>query len=353
MPESSAIDGRLVAAAAARALISAFASNVSPVSGGSSISSGSGSSSTSGSRRWNSRGLWALRVASTTAAAMARSFLPAGGLGLHLAQPLDPVRGEREQLVEVGAAERRALGGGLDLDEAAVAGHDHVGVDLRGRVLGIVEVEQRGAIDDPARDRGDRAGQRELGELALVDQAAAGELERDVAAGDRGAAGAAVGLEDVAVDVDGALAERLEVDDAADRAADQALDLDGAAVGAALGDVALLAVAGGGGEHPVLGGQPAAALAGHPARDGLLHGGGADHARLAARDQRAAGRRAHEVRVDRDRPEVGRPAAAAALAAHAAALWRRSTCSTGPSGICRKRVPSAENASTSPVDRNA
>jgi hypothetical protein len=43
--------------------------------------------------------------------------------------------------------------------------------------------------------------------------------------------------------------------------------------------------------------------------------------------------------LDRDRPEVGRPAAAAALAAHAAALWRRSTCSTGPSGICRKRVP--------------
>ena len=46
-------------------------------------------------------------------------------------------------------------------------------------------------------------------------------------------------------------------------------------------------------------------------------------------------------------------AAAAALAAHAAALCRRSTCSTGPSGICRKRVPSAENASTSPVERKA
>src|SRR5215212_2728113 len=182
MPESSAIAGRFVASAAARALISAFSSNVSPVSGGSSTSSGSGSRSTSGSRRWNSRSLWALRVASTTAAAMARSFLPASGLGLHLAQPFDPVRGEREQLVEVGAAERRALGGGLDLDEAAIAGHDHVGVDLRGRVLGVVEVEQRGAVDDPARDGRDRAGERELAELALVDEAAAGELERHVPA---------------------------------------------------------------------------------------------------------------------------------------------------------------------------
>ena len=55
--------------------------------------------------------------------------------------------------------------------------------------------------------------------------------QRDHAAGDRGAAGAAVGLEHVAVEVDGALAERLEVDDAAQRAADQPLDLDRAPVG--------------------------------------------------------------------------------------------------------------------------
>ena len=79
-----------------------------------------------------------------------------------------------------------------------------------------------------------RAGERQRGELALGDQPPAGELERDVAAGDRRAARAAVGLQHVAVDVDRALAERLEVDDAAQRAADQPLDLDRAAVGAAL-----------------------------------------------------------------------------------------------------------------------
>src|SRR3712207_6697795 len=83
------------------------------------------------------------------------------------------------------------------------------------------------------------------------------QLEGDVAARDRGAARAAVGLQDVAVDVDGALAEGLEVDHAAQGAPDQALDLDGAPVGPALGHVALLALAGGGGEHPVLRGQPA------------------------------------------------------------------------------------------------
>ena len=58
-------------------------------------------------------------------------------------RPSMPVLGEREQLVEVGARERRALGGRLDLDEAAVAGHDDVGVDLGARVLRVVEVEQR------------------------------------------------------------------------------------------------------------------------------------------------------------------------------------------------------------------
>ena len=41
-----------------------------------------------------------------------------------------PARGEREQLVEVRARQRRALGGRLDLDEPAVAGHDDVRVDL-------------------------------------------------------------------------------------------------------------------------------------------------------------------------------------------------------------------------------
>ena len=49
-------------------------------------------------------------------------------------------------------------------------------------------------------------------------------------AGDRGAAGPAVGLQDVAVDVDRALAERLEVDHPAQRATDQPLDLDAAPV---------------------------------------------------------------------------------------------------------------------------
>ena len=54
-------------------------------------------------------------------------------------------------------------------------------------------------------------------------------MKRDPGAGDRRRAGAAVGLEHVAIDDDLPLAERGKIGDGAERAADQALDLLGAA----------------------------------------------------------------------------------------------------------------------------
>ena len=75
---------------------------------------------------------------------------------LGLAEALDPPLGEAEQLVERGARERRALGRRLDLDQAALAGHHDVGVDLGGRVLGVVEVAERPPVDHADADRGDR-----------------------------------------------------------------------------------------------------------------------------------------------------------------------------------------------------
>ena len=142
-----------VACAAARALISAFSANVSPVSGG--------ELDLVGQRRRARRRAAAARTRAACGrcgwrarAASAALYADGGGLRPRAA-PRCPCCGEREQLVEVGARERRALGGRLDLDEAAVAGHDDVRVDLGGRVLGVVEVEQRHAVDDAARDRGD------------------------------------------------------------------------------------------------------------------------------------------------------------------------------------------------------
>ena len=64
---------------------------------------------------------------------------------------------EVEQLVERSRSNGTLLGGRLHLDEPAVAGHDDVDVDVRGRVLRVVEVEQRLAADDADGDGRDRA----------------------------------------------------------------------------------------------------------------------------------------------------------------------------------------------------
>src|SRR3954454_12884350 len=146
------------------------------------------------------------------------------GLILCGGELFDPERGELEQLVEARPRERRLLRRGLNLNERTVTGHDDVHVDVRGRILRIVEVEQRGAADDPDGDGGDRPCQR-LRETEAVERA----LRRDICAGDGRAARASIRLKDVAVDPQRPLAERAEVGDRTDRAADQALYLHRAA----------------------------------------------------------------------------------------------------------------------------
>ena len=160
-------------------------------------------------------------------------------------------------------ARRCALGGGLHLHERPRAGHDHVHVRLGARVLDVGQVEQRQAVDHAT--------------LTAAIESAAAALERAARARARRGPGAAPprrrrcwrsgcrrrpgGRRSRA---NRALAERLHVDHGPQRAADEALDLRGAPVGPAAGDVARLAVAGRGGEHPVLGRHPAAAPAAHP-----------------------------------------------------------------------------------------
>src|SRR5262249_7622521 len=78
------------------------------------------------------------------------------------------------------------------------------------------------------------------------------------AAGDGGRAGAAVGLDDVAVDLDLALAEAVEPGHRPQRTTDQALDLVGTAALSAAGGLALGAGAGRAREHAVFGRHPAA-----------------------------------------------------------------------------------------------
>src|SRR5882757_10010668 len=201
IPESSATTWAPVAWWAARALISALASKLSPSSGGISNPSGSGSRSTPGSSSRISASLWRLPVARITPD-------PSRDALLHLPQARDAALGEGQQLVQRGARKRRPLGRRLHLDQAALAGHHDVGVDLGVGVLAVVEVAERPAVDHPDADPGDRPGQRHRVDRFAVDQSLQRLAQRDVAAGDRGAAGAAVGFEHVTVDVDAAFAER-------------------------------------------------------------------------------------------------------------------------------------------------
>ena len=171
------------------------------------------------------------------------------------------------------------LAGALHLDELAAVRHHDVEVDGCAGVLLVAEVEHRLAADEPHARGRDAAGERHAEHDAVAHEAEERLVERDVGAGDGGGARAAVGLQDVAVDGDGALAELRELGYGAEGAADEALYLVGApAAGGAF--------AGGAGErgareHPVLGGHPALALAAQEEGGLLLDGRGADDARQA------------------------------------------------------------------------
>src|SRR5699024_1948085 len=127
-------------------------------------------------------------------------------------------------------------GGALHLDEGAGAGDHDVHVGLGADVLAVLEVQQRPAVHDADADGRDGVGQDRAGcgeggvPLAPGDRVGQG----DVGAGDGGGAGAAIGLQDVAVQLDGVLPQRVEVDHGPQGAPDQPGDLVGAAPDPAL-----------------------------------------------------------------------------------------------------------------------
>ena len=116
-------------------------------------------------------------------------------------------------------------GGALDLDEAPGAGHHHVHVDLRPRVLLVVEVQHAHGVDDPD-DTAVRASCRRDGRRsALLHLSGETVVKGDVCTTDGGRPRATVGLQHVAVHRHLQLPHRHQVRNRAKRPADQALDL--------------------------------------------------------------------------------------------------------------------------------
>src|SRR5436190_23301207 len=214
-PESSAKAGSCAALAAAIALIAALARKVVPVSSGSSSPRSPAEIASTPCGASNSRisaslpGLW---VAITSLPVICRCMRNSGDCNLlQVDEPRYALFRQRNQRQELAFGKRRLLRGALHLDDAAVAGHDEIGVGVGFRILGIVEIEHRRALIDTAGDRRDIVAQHlRLEHVARLHPADA-VGQRHPGAGDGGGAGAAVGLDHVAIDRDLAFAERCEV----------------------------------------------------------------------------------------------------------------------------------------------
>src|SRR5271165_2530 len=256
-------------------------------------------SKASSSARRNSRSLPGLVVAQyRSKSGSERLFLDFEKLG-------DALTGEGEEAGEFRVVEGDFLGGGLELDESAGTGHDDVHVDVGARVFVVAEVEHGFAGDDADAGGGYRGDDRERLYRLELDQLAQRENQSDVGAGDGRGARSAVGLEDVAIDDDGAVAECGRIDDRAKGASNQALDFLGAAGWVTLVHFARSAGRGGAREHGVFGGDPAASAAAQKAGYGVLDGRGAQHACVADLDERRALGRHQVIGGDAHRAQLG------------------------------------------------
>jgi hypothetical protein len=209
--------------------------------------------------------------------------------------------GEIEQLHELRFGERLLLRRALDLDDAAVAGQHEIGIGLGLGILGIVEVEHCRSLEQAARHRGHLAGDRVGRDLAVLDQALEGEMQRHPGAGDAGGAGAAVGLQDVAIDVYLPLTHGGQIDDGAQRAADQTLNLLGAARLFAASSLTVRAGMGRAWQHAVFCSDPAAPRIAQKRWHLLVDRGGAEDVGLAELHEARAFSVTGEARVERDR----------------------------------------------------
>ena len=122
----------------------------------------------------------------------------------------------------------------------------------------------------------------------------------DPGAGDGGAAGAAVGVQHVAVERDADLAHQGAIHHGAKGAANQALDFLGTAGLLAASRLTVAARMSGPWQHAVLGGDPPQAGIAQERRHAAFDTGGAEHLRVAHADQARAFGMAGEAGCERD-----------------------------------------------------
>src|SRR5450830_5108 len=194
--------------------------------------------------------------------------------------------GQCQHGIQLSRLEWRTFGGTLHFDETTGAGHHHVQVGLGGGVFQVVQVQHRLALVHAHRHSGDHLLERvaALQAATLLDHFQRVN-ECNHGTGNGGSTRAAVGLDHVAVDVQGHVAQLGHVQGRAQRTADQALDFEGAAALLATAGFTLVTLASGARQHAVLGGQPTLALTLEEPRYAVFDADGADHLGIAKLDQ--------------------------------------------------------------------
>src|SRR5579859_1971320 len=135
-------------------------------------------------------------------------------------QFLDTGLAQAEQFRELGFAESRFLTGALQLDEFALGIHHQVQVHRSCGVFGVTQIEQGLPIHDADADRGNSMEERIDKEFAFLRQLFNRKAKGHVSSGNGRRACAAVGLQHITVDPDGARTQFVEVEAGSHGAAD-------------------------------------------------------------------------------------------------------------------------------------
>ena len=204
---------------------------------------------------------------------------------LQVDQMRDAAARQREQPRHLRIVEGAVFGGSLHFDKPAGRGHHHVHIDVGLGIFFVAEVQHRLSAHQPHAGGGHVFAHGHGFQHAVGYQLPQRQRKRDKRAGDGRRARAAIGLQYVAIQNHGALAERDGIHHRAQRAADEPLNFMSPAGRPALVHLARRALGGGPRQHGVFRRHPALAGVAQEGRHRVLHAGGAQHLRVAHGDQ--------------------------------------------------------------------
>ena len=151
-------------------------------------------------------------------------------------------------------------------------------------IFGVIEIENDLIFEEADTDGGNGGAEGISGHAPSDLQAFDSSAQSEAGSGDGRGTGTAVGREHIAINPEATGSESGEIDHGAKATTEETLNLGGTSVDFATRGVASFATGGRSREHGVFCGEPPPwnVLIFHPAGNGFVHTGGADHLGLAA-----------------------------------------------------------------------